>query len=36
MDHAEIDEPWFTEAVGENNWRDGRGLVPRDWFMNAL
>jgi ABC-type iron transport system FetAB ATPase subunit len=35
MDHAEIDEPWFTEAVGENNWRDGRGLVPRDWFMNA-
>jgi hypothetical protein len=32
MDHAELDEPWFVEAVGENNWRGGRGLVPSDWF----
>lgn len=32
MDHAEIDEPWFTDAVGVNNWRDGSGLVPRDWY----
>jgi hypothetical protein len=34
MDHAEIDEPWFTEAVGVNNWRDGSGLVPRDWYTD--
>jgi hypothetical protein len=35
MDHAEINEPWFTEAVGANNWRDGRGLVPRDWYADT-
>jgi hypothetical protein len=33
MDHAEIDEPWFADAVGANNWRDGRGLVPHDWYV---
>ena len=36
MDHAEIDEPWFTGAVGINNWRDGAGLVPRSWFTNTI
>jgi hypothetical protein len=35
-DHAEIDEPWFTDAVGANNWRNGRGLVPSDWYSNAV
>ena len=35
MDHAEIDEPWFSDAVGANNWREGRGLVPRDWYSDA-
>jgi hypothetical protein len=35
-DHAEIDEPWFTDAVGANNWRDGRGLVPSDWYSNEV
>jgi Protein of unknown function (DUF3732) len=35
MDHAEIDEAWFATAVGENNWRDGLGLVPRDWYSTA-
>jgi len=22
-DHANLDDPWFQEAVGENNWREG-------------
>lgn len=32
VDHAEIAEDWFTEAVGINNWRHGNALVPKDWF----
>jgi hypothetical protein len=32
LDHAEIPEPWFVAAVGENNWRHGQALVPSDWF----
>jgi hypothetical protein len=36
MDHAEMDEPWFTQAVGVNNWRDGRGLVPRNWYADTV
>ena len=36
MDHAEMDEGWFTEAVGANNWRDGRGLVPSDWYAATV
>ena len=35
MDHAEIDEDWFAEAVGDNTWRGGRGLVPPDWFVDV-
>jgi hypothetical protein len=35
MDHAGLDEPWFAEAVGHNNWRGGRGLVPSDSFAEA-
>ncbi|MGN6373671.1 MAG: DUF3732 domain-containing protein [Solirubrobacteraceae bacterium] len=35
MDHAEIDETWFSDAVGGNNWRGGRGLVPRDWYTET-
>ena len=35
MDHVELDEDWFVEAVGENTWRGGRGLVPSDWFTDA-
>jgi len=34
MDHAELDEDWFAEAVGDNNWRGGRGLVPFDWYSD--
>jgi hypothetical protein len=32
LDHAELPEPWFDDAVGENNWRYGQALVPSDWF----
>jgi hypothetical protein len=32
MDHAEFDEDWFDEAVRNNRWRGGRGLVPTEWF----
>jgi hypothetical protein len=31
-DHAEVDEPWFGEAVVER-WRNGKALVPADWPM---
>jgi len=34
MDHAELDEDWFADAVGDNTWRGGRGLVPSDWFTD--
>jgi len=29
-EHADIDEPWYREAVVER-WRDGVKLVPEDW-----
>jgi hypothetical protein len=31
-DHANLDEEWFQEAVGVNNWRNGVKLVPLDWI----
>jgi hypothetical protein len=33
MDHAKLDEPWFTEAIVEE-WRQTTGvkLVPEDWI----
>jgi Protein of unknown function (DUF3732) len=34
MDHAEFDEGWFVDAVGDNTWRGGHGLVPADWFSD--
>lgn len=30
-DHAEVKQPWFTEALVER-WRDGLALVPKDWI----
>jgi hypothetical protein len=30
-DHADINEPWFQNAVVER-WRDGNALVPPDWI----
>ena len=35
MGHAELDEDWFAEAVGDNTWPGGRGLVPSDWFTDG-
>jgi hypothetical protein len=29
-DHANLEDPWFQEAVTEN-WRGGSALVPADW-----
>jgi hypothetical protein len=34
-DHANLDEPWFQEAVGDNNWREGRKLIPDAWIEQA-
>jgi hypothetical protein len=30
-DHADIAEDWFGLTV-RHEWRDGRALVPRDWY----
>src|SRR5205814_86739 len=29
-DHAEVKEPWFSEAIVER-WRGGKALVPKAW-----
>lgn len=34
-DHANLPDPWFQEAVGDNNWREGRKLIPDHWFSQA-
>lgn len=31
LEHADFDEPWFSDAVVER-WRDGRALIPRSWY----
>lgn len=30
IEHADINEPWYRDAVVER-WRGGRKLVPEDW-----
>jgi hypothetical protein len=30
MDHADIDEPWFQEALVAK-WRNGIKMIPADW-----
>jgi len=32
-DHADLDEPWFQDAVCER-WRGGTALVPAEWIRN--
>jgi hypothetical protein len=32
LDHANLPEPWFQQAIGDNNWRHGRKLIPSDWL----
>ncbi|MFO0814086.1 MAG: DUF3732 domain-containing protein [Gemmatales bacterium] len=34
-DHAEVKEPWFTEAVVER-WRNGVALIPKDWIVSPV
>jgi len=34
-DHANLPDPWFKEAVGHNNWREGRKLIPDAWIEQA-
>jgi Protein of unknown function (DUF3732) len=31
-DHANLPDPWFQKAVGHNNWREGRKLIPDAWI----
>jgi len=33
-EHADINEPWFQDAVAER-WRHGKKLVPDDWPRNG-
>jgi len=34
-DHANLPDPWFQDAVGQNNWREGRKLIPDTWIEEA-
>jgi Protein of unknown function (DUF3732) len=34
-DYANLPDAWFQEAVGQNNWRDGRKLIPDAWIEQA-
>jgi hypothetical protein len=31
-DHADIDEPWFQEAVRDKKWRGEDALIPKHWY----
>lgn len=31
-DHANLPDSWFEEAVGQNDWREGRKLIPDAWI----
>ena len=31
-DHADIDEPWFQDAVKDRKWRGDYALIPKHWF----
>ena len=31
-DHADIDEPWFQEAVRDTKWRGEDALIPKHWY----
>jgi hypothetical protein len=34
-DHANLPDTWFQEAVADNNWREGRKLIPDSWIDQA-
>lgn len=31
-DHADIDEPWFQDAVRDQKWRGDHALIPKHWY----
>lgn len=31
-DHADIDEPWFQDAIQDKKWRGKHALIPSDWI----
>ena len=31
-DHADIDEPWYQQAIRDKKWRGECALVPRSWY----
>lgn len=31
-DHADIDEPWFQDAVKDKKWRGDYALIPKHWY----
>jgi hypothetical protein len=31
-DHADIDEPWYQQAIRDKKWRGEYALVPRSWY----
>jgi len=33
--HANLPDSWFQQAVGHNNWREGRRLIPDAWIEQA-
>ena len=34
-DHADIDEPWFQNAVRDNKWRGDYALIPKEWINGS-
>ncbi|ENV33150.1 hypothetical protein F960_02872 [Acinetobacter gerneri DSM 14967 = CIP 107464 = MTCC 9824] len=32
LEHAFIDEPWFTELLVEEQWIDDKALIPSSWI----
>lgn len=33
-DHADIDEPWFQQAVRDKKWRGDYALIPKNWYQS--
>ncbi|BFM07091.1 DUF3732 domain-containing protein [Halioxenophilus aromaticivorans] len=31
-DHADIDEPWYQQAIRDKKWRGEYALIPRSWY----
>ncbi len=34
-DHADIDEPWFQNAVRDTKWRGEHALIPKRWYYQT-